>query len=189
MIRRRSILIGGLLASLPAFAQNVSTLNAHSFTISGIDGTPMPLANFKGRVLLIVNTASQCSFTRQYNPLQALHEKYAPLGLTIIGVPSNDFGGQEPKGEDDIAKFVSGEYSVQFPMAAKMRVAGSKADPFYQWLAKQAGPAGAPRWNFHKYLIDANGNFIDWYSSLTDPASPKFQRAIEAALKSVVASN
>ena len=171
-----------------AHATEQSKINAHSFTLKRIDGGDIPLADFAGKVVLLVNTASKCSFTVQYDPLQALHERYGDAGLVIIGVPSNDFGRQEPGSEDDIAKFVSGEYSVSFPMAAKVDVTGSDADPLYRWLAEQAGPLGTPRWNFHKYLIGPDGAFIDWFSSMTEPDSPKLISAIEKALQSRVSS-
>lgn len=171
-----------------AHAAEQSTINAHSFTLKRIDGGEIALADYAGKVVLLVNTASKCSFTTQYDPLQALHERYGEAGLVIIGVPSNDFGRQEPGTEDDIAKFVSGEYSVSFPMAAKADVTGSDADPLYRWLAGEAGPLGTPRWNFHKYLIGADGELIDWYSSMTEPDSPKLISAIEKALQSRMSS-
>lgn len=179
-------------AALPraAYAETqMSKISAHSFSLTAIDGAPMPMAQFAGKVVMLVNTASKCSFTDQYDPLQTLHERFGDDGLVIIGVPSNEFGRQEPGTEDDIAKFVSGEYSVSFPMAAKTNVQGGDAHPLYQWLADEAGPAGRPRWNFHKYLIGADGQMIDWYSSMTAPDSRKLVDAIEAALQQRTAQN
>lgn len=177
------------LAHAQTAPPSMSKINAHSFALTGIDGAPMPMAQFAGKIVLLVNTASKCSFTDQYGPLQALHERFGKDGLVIIGVPSNEFGNQEPGTEDDIVKFVSGEYSVSFPMAAKTRIKGGNAHPLYQWLANEAGPAGRPRWNFHKYLIDADGKMIDWYSSMTAPNSRKLTNAIERALQQTTAQN
>lgn len=182
-------LAGALLPRAAYAVQAMSKISAHSFSLTAIDGTPMPMAQFAGKVVLLVNTASKCSFTDQYDPLQALHERFGDDGLVIIGVPSNEFGRQEPGTEDDIVKFVSGEYSVSFPMAAKTRVKGGDAHALYKWLADEAGPAGRPRWNFHKYLIGADGQMIDWYSSMTAPDSRKLTNAIEAALQQRTAQN
>lgn len=189
---RLAIVIGFIASSVFASAAvadgNMTPKNAHSFTLTSISGEAMPLSAYKGKVVLLVNTASKCSFTRQYDPLQALHERYGDAGLVIVGVPSNDFGRQEPGTEDDIAKFVSGEYHVSFPMAAKSDVTGSDANPLYQWLASEAGPLGVPRWNFHKYLIGPDGEMIDWFTSITEPDSPKLIAAIEKALQSRVSA-
>jgi len=180
----------GLLASLMVISGVVAAhaqqtpYGAHAFTLTAINGEALPLAQFAGKPILVVNTASRCSFTDQYDPLQALHEHYGSHGLIIIGVPSNQFGRQEPGSEDDIAKFVSGEYSVSFPMAAKTKVKGKNAHPLYTWLADQAGPLGAPRWNFHKYLIAPDGSLAGWYSSITAPDSPRLKAAIDALLES-----
>lgn len=182
-------LAGTLLPRAANAEQAMSKISAHTFALTAIDGTPMPMAQFAGQVVLLVNTASKCSFTDQYGPLQALHERFGDEGLVIIGVPSNEFGNQEPGTEDDIVKFVSGEYSVGFPMATKTRVKGSDAHPLYQWLADEAGPAGRPRWNFHKYLIGADGQMIDWYSSMTAPDSRKLTNAIEKAIQQRTAQN
>lgn len=172
-------------AALPKAANAkaaMSVLNAHSFELTAITGEPIPMSDFAGKVVLLVNTASKCSFTDQYGPLQALHERFADQGLVIIGVPSNEFGNQEPGTEDGVAKFVAGEYQVGFPMAAKTRVKGSEAHPLYQWLADEAGPMGVPRWNFHKYLIGRDGQMIDWFTSMTRPDAAKMVEAIEDAL-------
>lgn len=197
-IARRALLkvgiagFAGALMTHAAHAQSQATMSkisAHSFTLTAIDGTPMPMAQFAGKVVLLVNTASKCSFTDQYDPLQALYEAYADAGLVIVGIPSNEFGNQEPGTEDDIAKFISGEYAVSFPMAAKTQVKAGNAHPLYQWLGDQAGPMGRPRWNFHKYLIGADGQLIDWYSSMTAPNSRRLTSAIETALAQRTAAN
>ena len=165
-----------------ARAQDRASLSAHDFSFTAIDGTELPLSDFKGKTVLVVNTASQCSFTKQYGPLQTLYEEYKDRGLVIVGVPSNDFGGQEPGSEAEINAFTEAEFSVDFPLTAKTRVKGSDASPFYRWAASQVGPAGKPRWNFHKYLIGPDGEVVDWFSTFTKPNSAKMRNAIEQNL-------
>ena len=155
---------------------------AYDFTFTGIDGKPLPLSKFKGKLLLVVNTASECGFTPQYEGLEALWLKYKDKGLVVLGVPSNDFGGQEPGNAGDIATFCKVNYGVTFPLADKTVVSGKDAHAFYQWAGKQAGVLGSPKWNFHKYLIGPDGQFLDWFSSPTTPTGPKITKAVEAAL-------
>ncbi|MFI4957285.1 MAG: glutathione peroxidase [Gammaproteobacteria bacterium] len=143
---------------------------------------PMPLSDYKGKVLLIVNTASECGFTKQYAALEALYQKYESQGLVIIGVPSNDFGGQEPGSDQEIANFCRINYGVTFPMTAKEVVSGEHAHPFYLWARQELGFGSAPKWNFHKYLVGRDGKLIDYYYSTTSPDSKKLIKAIEAAL-------
>ncbi len=148
-----------------------------------IDATPMPLTAFKGKALLIVNTASFCGYTQQYQGLQTLYETYATRGLVVIGVPSNDFGAQEPKANTEIAAFCQGAFNVTFPLAEKQVVKGRDAHPFYQWAKSVLGDAAAPRWNFHKYLVGRDGRLIAAFSTQTEPLSPKLTAAIDAALQ------
>lgn len=155
---------------------------AYDFTFTGIDGRPMPLAQFKGKVLLVVNTASECGYTPQYEGLEELWKAYGDKGLVIVGVPSNDFGGQEPGSAAEIATFCKINYGVTFPLADKTVVKGKDAHPFYQWAGEQAGMLGRPKWNFHKYLIGRDGRFIDWFSTQTKPMGPKIRAAVDAAL-------
>lgn len=155
---------------------------ADAFAFTAIDGAPMPLSAFKGRVLLVVNTASMCGFTPQYKALQAMHERYEARGLTVIGVPANDFGGQEPKGEKDIKSFCEGAFGVTFPLAAKSVVTGPSAHPFYKWAADTLGSKSAPRWNFHKYLIGRDGRLIASFATQVEPDAPEVVKAVEAAL-------
>ena len=165
--------------------QSLPDMNAHHFTFVGIDGTPMMLEDFKGRAVLVVNVASQCGFTDQYAGLQALYETYKDRGLAVLGVPSNDFGGQEPGSEDDIKAFASEKYNVTFPMTQKYAVSGKTAHPFYAWAADQ-GKGGLlfskPRWNFHKYLIAPDGSLAASFGSQVGPQSDKLIDAIEANL-------
>ena len=133
--------------------------------------------------MLVVNTASQCGFTPQYKALEELYNKFKARGFVVIGVPSNDFGKQEPGTGEEIKCFVRDHYAVSFPMTAKQEVTGENADPFYKWANAEAGFIGRPKWNFHKYLIGKNGEFVDWFSSITSPTSSKVEAAIEKALE------
>jgi glutathione peroxidase len=157
--------------------------SAFQFGFTSIDGRPMPLADFKGRALLVVNTASFCGYTNQYAGLQALHDKYEKLGLVVIGVPSNDFGEQEPKAETEIATFCQGAFGVMFPLTDKQAVKGPNAHPFYKWAVATLGANAAPKWNFHKYLIGRDGRLLSAFSTATKPQDPQVITAIEAALK------
>ena len=154
----------------------------YDFSLSGMDGKPMLLDQFKGKVVLLVNTASECGFTPQYEGLEKLWEAYKAKGLVIIGVPSNDFGGQEPGQAKDIASFCKINYGVTFPLSDKAVVSGSGAAEVYKWAGAQAGVLGSPKWNFHKYLFAKDGQFADWFSSRTGPMSRKITRAVEQAL-------
>jgi len=136
---------------------------------------------FAGQVLLVVNTASKCGFTPQYEGLEALQQRYAEQGFAVVGFPSNDFGEQEPGSETEIAEFCTLTYGVKFPMFEKTVVRGEGVHPFYRALAEAGG--GEPRWNFHKYLIDRDGKVLGGYGSRVKPDAPELTEAIEAALK------
>jgi glutathione peroxidase len=168
-----------LFASVPSMAAEQT---AHDFTLTGIDGKPLPLAQFKGSPILVVNTASECGYTPQYEGLEELWQAYKDKGLVIVGVPSNDFGGQEPGTASDIATFCKINYGVTFPLADKTVVKGDGAHAFYKWAAGKAGAEGAPKWNFHKYLIAADGAFAGWFSTQAKPTGPKIKAAVEKAL-------
>lgn len=135
---------------------------------------------YKGQVILIVNTASKCGFTDQYDGLEALYRKYRDRGFVVLGFPSNDFMGQEPGSEQQIKDFCRLTYSVEFPMFEKTQVAKGRAGPLFQRLAEQGG--GYPRWNFYKYLIDREGKLVESWSSFTSPDSSKVTEAIERLL-------
>lgn len=160
----------------------MSTPNAHSFEFTSIENEPIKLADLAGKVILIVNTASQCSFTPQYAELQKLHNTYATKGLAIIAVPSNNFGGQEFAAECDVANFTQKQYAITFPLTTITAVTGKTAHPFYRWATKQAGVNGSPKWNFHKYLINKQGDFGCWFATNTTPLSDKVIAAIEQEL-------
>lgn len=155
---------------------------AHRFDFTGIDGAPLAMADYAGRPVLVVNTASFCGFTPQYRDLQALWERYRDRGLVVLGVPSNDFGGQEPGDEAEIQTFCEANYGVDFPMTAKQRVIGAGAHPLYRWIAGELGEAGAPKWNFHKYLIDGAGALAGVWGSRVGPLSDEVTATVESAL-------
>jgi glutathione peroxidase len=156
---------------------------AHAFSFPGLAGGTIALAGFAGRPVLLVNTASECGFTPQYADLKALHDRLGPRGLVVLGVPSNDFGGQEPGDAASIQRFCTSRFQVDFPMAAKQRVLGPDAHPFYRWIAETLGDGAVPRWNFHKFLIDPDGALVDGWSSGVKPQDPKIVAAIEPLLE------
>lgn len=156
--------------------------SVYGFTLPGITGGELPLSAYVGRPLLIANTASKCGFTPQYEGLQKIWDEYKDRGLVVIGVPSNDFGGQEPGSEAEIAGFCSKNYGVGFPMAGKLPVSGKAAHPLFRWLGDEGGALSRPRWNFFKYVIGRDGSLIDWFSSVTRPESEKVRAAIGKAL-------
>jgi len=155
---------------------------AYDFQFSTIDGKPMKLAGWRGKVLLIVNTASFCGYTKQYAGLQELWTRYEKAGLVVIGVPSNDFGEQEPKSEGEIKTFCQGAFGVTFPLTSKQHVVGADAHPFYKWAAETMGPAGVPNWNFHKYLIGRDGRLLRSFSTKLPPLSEDITGWIDKAL-------
>lgn len=157
--------------------------DAYDFSFTAINGEPMPLEQFRGRVLLVVNTASKCGFVGQYDGLEALWKRYGDRGLVVIGVPSNDFGGQEPRQEQEIVDFCRLNYGVSFPLTAKTEVTGEKAHPFYRWAGEKAGLLGRPKWNFHKYLVGSDGQLLDWFATTTKPEDEKIVTAIEKSLR------
>jgi len=175
----------GVMGAFMGHAQaKESDKTAYDFTFTTLIGEkPMALSQYKGKVLLIVNTASECGFTPQYKALQALYDKYKDKGLVVIGVPSNDFGEQEPGSAQEIKKFCDLNYGITFPMMSKQDVIGDKAHPFYKWAYEVLGFGSAPKWNFHKYLIDGNGKLVDYFGSSTKPDSGAITSAIEKLLK------
>lgn len=158
--------------------------NAHDFTFQAIDGTPLPLKAYAGKVVLVVNTASLCGFTSQYADLQALWHAYEAKGLIVLGVPSNDFGAQEPGTAEEILGFCQGAYGVTFPLTEKVKVKGNDAHPFYVWARAVLGQGKAPKWNFHKYLISPEGRLLDAYNASVRPKSNRLLRDINAVLPS-----
>lgn len=155
---------------------------AYAFSFDGLVHDQIDLAAFKGRPILVVNTASECGFTPQYAGLQETFDRYKDEGLMILGVPSNDFGGQEPGSAEDIEKFCRLNYGVTFAMAGKSVVSGDDAHPFYQWAEEKLGGSAVPKWNFHKILIGADGQPVEAFPSAVSPGSKALTSAIEAAL-------
>ena len=158
--------------ALVGVAQSAATSSAHDYSFQSIDGDPLPLSQYSGKAVLVVNTASFCGFTPQYEA----------RGLVVLGVPSNDFGGQEPGTAEEIKEFCAVNYAIDFPMTEKVRVKGPDAHPFYQWSAVKLGAMSKPRWNFYKILVAPDGRAVDWFASTTRPDSKKLRQAVERVL-------
>ena len=152
---------------------------AYDFNFNDIDGSQLKLSEYKGKVIIVVNVASQCGFTSQYEDMQKIWEKYQSKGVVVLAVPSNDFGGQEPGSNADIKVFCEAKFGISFPITEKVIVKGSDAHPFYQWAKDNYGNSAVPKWNFHKIIIDKDGKINDTFSSITRPSSKKFIKAIE----------
>jgi glutathione peroxidase len=157
-------------------------MSAHDFAFRTIDGAPLPLSSFAGKAVLVVNTASACGLTPQYDGLEALWRDYRDRGLVVLGVPCNDFGAQEPGTEAEIKTFCETRFAVDFPLASKEKVIGGGAHPFYRWVVGQLGEDAAPKWNFHKYLIAPDGSLAGTFGSRTAPQAPEITKAIEEVL-------
>ena len=188
MINRRTVITSALAAVAGAASMRaalaepaMSRVTAYAFTFSGLTGGDIRLSDYAGRPLLVVNTASLCGYTPQYAGLQQLWSEFHDRGLMIIGVPSNDFGGQEPGGASEIAETARHQYGVTFPIAAKVVVTGPNAHPFYRWAA-DARPRDVPHWNFHKYLIGRDGYIAEAFPSAVDPSDTRVKTAIARAL-------
>jgi glutathione peroxidase len=179
---RRTLLalVAGALAS-PAMAQaqspGMSRITAYAFSFAGLEGGDIRLSDYAGKPILIVNTASLCGYTPQYTGLQQLWTRYHERGLEIVGVPSNDFGGQEPGTPSDIMKTAHDEYGVTFPLAAKVDVKGKSLHPFYKWAAAER-PLETPRWNFHKYLVGRDGHIAAVFPTDIEPMDARVIAAI-----------
>jgi glutathione peroxidase len=170
---------------LCATSSMAADTTVYDFTMNSIDGQPVPFANFKGKVMLLVNVASRCGFTPQYTALESIYEKYKGRGFVIAGVPANNFGGQEPGSNQEIKTFCTATYNVTFPMMAKVSVKGRDITPLYKFLTdKQANPktGGEIQWNFTKFLIGPDGRVIARFESEVTPDSPEVISAIEKAL-------
>ena len=152
------------------------------FSIKSIDGNNLELSTYKNKAILLVNVASNCGFTKQYSDLQQLWEKYGDKGLIVLGVPSNQFGKQEPGSNKEIKKFCEVNFNVNFPMTDKVDVKGTLAHPIFLWAKENYGSSAIPKWNFHKILINKDGKIQDTYSSLTKPTSNKITDEIEKIL-------
>jgi glutathione peroxidase len=156
--------------------------SAHAFTFTSIEGDALPLAAYAGRPVLVVNTASMCGYTYQYAALQRLWSTYRERGLVVLGVPSNDFGEQEPGSSAEIKTFCEVNFDVDFPLTEKVPVKGAEAHPLFSWLREQLGPGAGPRWNFHKFLIGADGRALRSWPSSVEPDSAEIRTAVESLL-------
>ncbi|HEY0710024.1 MAG TPA: glutathione peroxidase [Polyangia bacterium] len=173
-------LVGVLAAAAsPAKPGKERPMSLYDLNAATIDLKPQPLAAYKGRVVLVVNTASECGFTPQYEGLEQLHQGLKDKGFAVLGFPSNEFGGQEPGSEAEIKKFCSLKYNITFPMFAKVKTKGDDKSPIYGFLTAKHGE---PKWNFHKYLVGKQGQVIKAYPSKTTPNDPGLRADIEAAL-------
>ena len=188
MIDRRTLVTAALAAIAgPAVTRTaraqagMSRITAYAFSFPALSSGDIRLAEHTGRPLLIVNTASLCGYTPQYAGLQELWREFHDRGLMIIGVPSNDFGGQEPGGATEIAETAQRHYGATFPIAAKAAVKGANAHPFYKWAA-EARPKDVPRWNFHKYLIGRDGYIAEAFPSVVEPTDTRVKTAIARTL-------
>jgi glutathione peroxidase len=185
----RSIALSALVATV-AFAAPTDQAGAaesvpavaYGFKFTDIEGGNLSMEQFRGKVVLVVNTASQCGFTVQYDGLQKLYADNRAKGFVVLGVPSNDFGGQEPGSNAEIKKFCSVNFNIDFPMAAKAVVRGVKAHPFYKWTKAKLGSQAEPKWNFHKILIGRDGQPIAGFSSAVKPSDKALLAAINRAL-------
>jgi glutathione peroxidase len=179
----RNFLILGLVVMMASWLS--AAANIYTFTLPSIDGKPMPLENFKGKVVLMVNVASQCGYTPQYSALEALYEKYKDQGFVIVGFPANNFGAQEPGTNEEIKTFCSRKYSVTFPLYAKVSVKGDDQTALYRYLTKDANPAvaGDIKWNFTKFLVDRSGNVVQRFEPAVTPDSKEVVSAVEKLLK------
>jgi glutathione peroxidase len=185
----RSIALSALVATV-AFAAPTDQAGAaesvpavaYGFKFTDLEGGNLPMEQFRGKVVLVVNTASQCGFTVQYDGLQKLYADNRAKGFVVLGVPSNDFGGQEPGSNAEIKKFCSVNFNIDFPMAAKAVVRGDKAHPFYKWTKAKLGSQAEPKWNFHKILIGRDGQPIAGFGSTVKPSDKALLAAINRAL-------
>ena len=168
------MLKGGIM---PAAAAST----AHDFSFTSIDGGDLSLEKYRGKVVLLVNTASMCGFTGQYEGLQSLWAEYKDKGLIVLGVPSDDFGRQELEDAKQVKEFCTLNYGIDFPMTDIVHVKGPNAHPYYKWIADAHGGLAVPRWNFHKHVIERNGDLVDWFASTTGPKSGRLRKAIESA--------
>ncbi len=185
--RRRVVAAIAASTALPFAARSaraqtaMSRMTAYSFSFQGLKGGDIRLTDFAGKPLLVVNTASLCGFTPQYAGLQEIWTQFRDRGLTVIGVPSNDFGAQEPGGASDITQTAEHTYHVTFPITAKTVVKGPNAHPFYKWAAAER-PGDLPSWNFHKYLVGRDGYLADAFSSRVEPTDTRVVTAIARSL-------
>ena len=177
-----------LLIIMISFLGNKVTANyeklAYDFQFKDLDGSALNLSEYKGKVIIIVNVASQCGFTKQYEDMQNIWENYQSKGIVMLGIPSNDFGKQEPGTSEEIKNFCEAKFGITFPMTEKVSVKGPESHPFYIWARENHGKSAIPKWNFHKIIVGRNGKIDDTFASITRPSSEKFINAIEKSINS-----
>jgi glutathione peroxidase len=180
-----SYFLAGVFAVMMVASAYAAPKSIYDFTLPLLNGKDAPLADYKGKVVLVVNVASRCGFTPQYSALESIYEKYKDQGFVIIGFPANNFAGQEPGTNEEIAKFCTGKYNVTFPVYGKISVKGDDQAPLYSFLTKDANPAltGDIKWNFTKFLVDRDGHVVERFEPPVTPDSPEVVSAIEAQLK------
>ncbi len=179
MLRTAALLLPFVLvttATLPA-------ASIYDYTLNSIDGKPTPLSSFKGKVVMLVNVASRCGYTPQYTGLESLYEKHKDQGFVIVGIPANNFGGQEPGTNAEIKTFCKSKYAVTFPMMSKVSVAGADQAPLYHYLTNSGKTGGEIQWNFTKFLIGRDGQILARFESAVAPDDPSLNAAVEKALR------
>jgi len=180
MLRKLRLL---LLFIMITFLGNYVSANyeklAYDFKFKELDGSTLNLSEYKDKIIVVVNVASQCGFTNQYEDMQKVWEKYQKRGVIVIGVPSNDFGNQEPGNNKEIKDFCEAKFGISFPMTEKVSVKGSDAHPFYIWARENHGKSAIPKWNFHKIIIDKNGKIAETFTSISNPSSKKFRKVLD----------
>ena len=180
MLKHIKVII--LLIMLSFFGNKVTASYeklAYEFQFKDLDGSSLSLSEYKGKIIIVVNVASQCGFTKQYEDMQNIWEKYQSQGIVMIGMPSNDFGKQEPGSSKEIKDFCEAKFGISFPMTEKITVIGPNAHPFYIWARENHGKSAIPKWNFHKIIINKDGKIAETFTSITNPSSRKFIRALE----------
>jgi glutathione peroxidase len=178
---RTLVAAGGVLIVVGSM---FAAASIYDFTLPSIDGKPMPLSSYRGKVVLMVNVASKCGYTPQYSALEAIYEKYKDRGFVVLGFPANNFGAQEPGTNEEIKTFCSTKYQVTFPLYAKVSVKGEDTTPLYQYVTREANPAvaGEIKWNFTKFLVDRSGKVVQRFEPAVKPDSPELTGAIEKLL-------
>ena len=158
---------------------NKVNANAYKFSFNSIDGEIVNLKDFKGKPILIINTASLCGFTNQYADIETLYDNYKENGLVVIGIPSNDFGSQELSSNTKVKEFCTTNFGISFLLTEITKIKGQNGHPFFKWIKKEAGFLAFPKWNFYKYLINNKGELVSWYTSTTNPKSEKIQKEVQ----------
>ena len=185
MLKKIKVIL--LLMIMSFFGTNVTAIYeklAYDFQFKDLDGSTLSLSEYKGKIIVAVNVASQCGFTKQYEDMQNIWDKYQSKGIIMLGIPSNDFGGQEPGSSTEIKNFCEAKFGITFPMTEKVSVKGSEAHPFYIWARENHGKTAVPKWNFHKIIIGKNGKIAETFSSITKPSSKKFIKVLDNLIKS-----